>query len=264
MHKEALKVKDEDVNNDVVRAKSSGSFFYEIKKMCFRIVLFSLACIICFGMMCGCSGKDKDKIIYDYYGVTQFVLPFEHENVTSTDALYFNTNLNMEQMTERIKNAGYQGTLHEFEGVKRIFITVINGSVSSYFIIYDKTLSEFLGNGKSDRYSLRALTASIQVADKDSNYETYVFLFPLHVSDISELTKTRKIYCTFNEFADFYRATGRKDVQIDVGNKTVTFTCKGTDSTEQDKTNPNFATGKVVMQYVEKSSGNYIDIQHIE
>ena len=47
-------------------------------------------------------------------------------------------------------------------------------------------------------------------------------------------------------------------------NKTVTFTCKGTDSTEQDKTNPNFATGKVVMQYVEKSSGNYIDIQHIE
>lgn len=221
-----------------------------------------ILCACVFAGAAGACKKDdsvKEGKIYDFYGTAEFVLPFESENYTKTGVLNFDTDLTMEQMTEKTKSAGYGAELYDFDGVKRMLITQEQGGCNYYFLIYDKTLPAATGNGSAERFTLCDLSESFRINDKQ-----YVFLFPQQFAEaknsglVSGATESKKVYCTFNEFADFYRNTGKDDVTIDSGNRTVTFSCKA--SVEQNGIDANHSAGEILLSYTEAENGNYVNV----
>lgn len=215
-----------------------------------------LFCSIFFPIMIIKQGGAQMEFQYDYYTEYKFELPFKHKNTTQSDSLFFDATFTIEQMTGLINDAGYKARMYDFDNVKRIFITAAQNNFLYYFAIYDNNYLE-----SSKKYTLTNLTSSIVI---DSNWQIdknmYVFLFPLHLAKAeTNPLNTKKIYCTFDEFAEFYEATGRSDTKIDRINKTVVFFCEG--SVEHSWGNANWARGNIIMRYVESESGNYVDIQ---
>jgi len=92
-----------------------------------------------------------------------------------------------------------------------------------------------------------------------SGYE-YRFLYPLnflaprHIMDYRDTSLVKRVYGSFEDIAEFYRATGKNDTTIDDANKTVTFWCRG---------NPDSGKGQgaLIMQYIETESGNYLEVK---
>lgn len=218
-------------------------------------------------LLCAAGACKKDNVInegkiYDFYREVEFELPFESKNYSYAGVLNFDTDLSMAQMAEKTKSAGYGADLYDFDGVQRLFVTSEKDGGKSYFLIYDKTLSEARGNGESDRYTLSGLSGDFQADGK-----RYAYLFPLQFAEAKDAeitsespkTERKKVYCTFNEFAEFYRGTGKNDVTVDETNRTVTFSCKA--STEQNGTDVNLSAGEILLSYVETENGNYAEIR---
>ncbi len=230
-------------------------------KAFYKTLLLFLATLLTACIACACT-KDK-KGYFDYYGEYSLELPFAHERTSFTDVLYFTTELDIEGMAKALSEEGYTANIYDFDGVKRIWVTATKEEDSHYFLIYDKTCP--VGDG--EKYVLCDLSASIREKTGDNSYDTYVFLFPEYASEVLQFSdgvieptilSTRKIYCDFEEFAAFYKGTGKEDATIDKENKTVTFPCKVSDDKE---VNPNWKEGKVLMRYVEKADASYVEIE---
>ncbi|TCK92639.1 hypothetical protein EDC19_1791 [Natranaerovirga hydrolytica] len=197
-------------------------------------------------------GRIKNSGINDYYGEYYFELPFNHSVSNTTDMLFFKTDYSMERMKELINEAGYNASLHENGNVKTILISAVKNEFTYYFVIYDKN---HLGN--TDVYTLSNAMSSIEMDASETVPSLYVFLAPIHILDTIADSDTKKIYNSFDHIAEFYRATGKNDVEIDDINKTITFKCEG---------NPNFnwVQGMVIMQYFETETGNYLEIKPLQ
>ena len=234
-----------------------------LEKACLRgASVLCAAAFVFSAVACQKDNSVSEGKLLDFYGEAEFTLPFECDNFSKTDALNFNTDLSMEQMTEKVKSAGYGAVLYDFDGVKRTLITSEKNGCDYYFLIYDKSYSGAIGNGESDRYTLGELSESVRAGDS-----LYAFLFPLHFAEISAAqngagadgAQSRKMHCTFNEFADFYRNSGKDDALIDEENKTVTFACKA--SAEHNGTNVNWSAGDVLLSYSETEIGNFVEMR---
>jgi hypothetical protein len=202
------------------------------------------------GVITSCS--NKERFLKDYYQEYSFELPFKYIYKYATyDTFYFDTGLTIEQMCESINASGFKASFYNNDGIEKIFITAIKNSFSYYYVIYDKAYLE-----SGNVYTLRECSVSLTMPIDDAVKEPYiyVFLFPHHLTDVkSDEQDKRKIYCSFDEFAEFYRATGKNDAQIDNKNLTVTFFCEGYASR-------NWIRGNLLMRYVESATGNYIHI----
>lgn len=230
------------------------------KKMSAKILAILLICMALSVSFAACKLDDSlDKAaIYDYYREYCYELPFSYQNPTASSGTYFSSSLNLEQMADEINKTDDEAILYDIEGAKRVFITVKRGVYSYYFIIYDAIFNSSTDNAEG-RYFLRDASREYVVQTTQDD-ECYVFLFPDHLSASIDSAKV-KMYCTFDEFANFYQTTGKSDTQIDIENKTVIFMCAG--STEKNGVNVNWARGKILLQYVEDIDGNYVNISKI-
>ena len=199
-------------------------------------------------------GPIRDGRIKDYYGEYTFVLPFDHTVSNKTDIVYFDADYSIEQMAELVNEAGYNASLHEIGNAKSISIFVPKNGFYYYFIVYDKSYFEIV----VDYYILSDVSLGIRLdgddvssIDRGRNHP-YVFLAPLHILGRSD-SGIKRVYGSFEDIAEFYRATGKNDAEIDDVNRTVKFWCEG---------NPNFdwRQGTIIMQYTETATGNYLEI----
>ncbi|ABR47931.1 hypothetical protein Amet_1759 [Alkaliphilus metalliredigens QYMF] len=214
-----------------------------MKKFAVLILLISSLFIV------SSCGRVIRSGINDYYGEYHFELPFNHSVSNITNMLFFKTDYSMERMNELINEAGYNASLHENGNIKTILISAVKNEFTYYFVIYDKN---HLGN--TDVYTLSNAMSSIDIDVSERVPNLYVFLVPLHILDTITDSDTKKVYNSFDYIANFYRATGKNDVEIDDVNKTIIFKCEG---------NPNFSwvQGVVIMQYSETETGNYLEIK---
>jgi hypothetical protein len=198
-------------------------------------------------------GPNRDRRITDYYGEYTFVLPFDHSISNNAGSVYFDTDYSMEQMAELVNEAGYGASLHAIGDAKTILISAQKDGFTYYFVVYDRHYPDFVTS-----YTLmRAVSGiSIEVSNIGPVREPhrYVFLAPLHIMARIDNSDVRRVYGSFEDIAEFYRATGKNDVVIDDANKTVMFWCDG---------NPNLSwkQGTIIMQYTETESGNYLEIR---
>ena len=213
-------------------------YMIQILYTSYKNLINNIAClmliIISLFIISGC-GPIKDSYIYDYYAEYRFELPFDHTISNATSELYFNAEYSIEQMCELINDAGYNADLYNNGNVKTILTSIEKDEFTYYFVIYDKNYFE-----DSTVYTL---------SNAASSFYSYVFLAPVHILD-----NTRRVYGSFEHIADFYRSTGKNDVEIDDINKTITFQCEG---------NPNLSwkKGSVFIQYIETETGNYLNIE---
>ena len=205
-----------------------------------KILIVVVCCVSMVCLLSGC-GPVKTAVIHDYYGECSFELPFEHEITNTTDVMYFKTSCSMEQMTEVINEAGYGAKLYEDFG-NTILISVLQNEMTYYFVIYDNAPEN--GGG----FVLSDTSASIP--------GIFVFLAPLHILDNENTSGTRKIYGSFEDLADFYRAAGKNDVDIDAQNKTILFECEG-------NLPLSWKQGTIAIQYIESEQGNYLNIKPV-
>lgn len=203
-------------------------------------------------------GPNKDGSIRDYYGDYTFVLPFDHTVSNKAGAVYFETDYSMEQMVELINEVGYNASLHAIGDVKTILIAILQDGFSSYFVVYDKNYFD-----PGTRYTLTGASSNIKIDEADMKPFPdfpfrppwiYVFLAPIHMLDDRDYSDMKRVYGSFEDIAEFYRATGKDDVVIDDVNKTVQFWCAG---------NPwaSLGQGMLIMQYTETETGNYLEIK---
>ena len=194
------------------------------------------------------SSCRKSGEIIDYYGEYHFQLPFDHSVSNTTDMLFFKTDYSMEEMNELINEAGYNASMHENGHVKTILISAVKEEFTYYFVIYDKG---HLSN--TDVYTLRNARSSIEIDVSERAPNRYVFLAPLQILSTID-SDTKQVHDSFDSIADFYRATGKNDFEIDDVNKTIIFQCEG---------NPDLSWvhGMVIMQYSETETGNYLEIK---
>ena len=205
--------------------------------------------IIVFAMTA--CGSDTGRYIYDYYGMYRFELPFDH-TVThrrGLQSLSFQLTYSMEQMREKIENAGYTATIYEHDGNdQRMLITAPKDGYNYYFTIYGNTLER--------------LSSSLVVTAPHGEPATYVFLFPNHIvpfgasfsaSENSEQRTTAELFASFDYIANFYRNTGKNDVSINTEDKTITFFAEG----HRDL---NWRRGYVIMSFEDTENGSYVQI----
>ena len=208
-----------------------------MKKFAYMIII-----ILSLRFISSC-GALKNSDIMDYYTEYRFELPFNHSINNAADVLYFKTEYSIEQMNQLINNAGYSANLYENGNVQTILISAVKNKFIYYFVIYDKNHSY-----NKDVYMLSSAALSIKF---DENKKNYVFLAPIHIIDTTTDYDTKKVYSSFEDIANFYRATGKNDIEIDDVNKTIIFKCEG-------NSNLNWAKGTIAIHYIENETGNYL------
>jgi hypothetical protein len=148
-----------------------------------------------------------------------------------------------------LNDAGYSANLYDNGNVKTILISAVKNEFTYYFIVYDKNQ---LTN--SDVFMLSSATMNIMIEVFERVPNNYVVLAPIHVLGATGENDTKRVYASFDYIADFYRATGKNDVEIDDVNKVIFFECKG---------NPNLSwiQGTVALRYIENETGIYLHIE---
>ncbi|MCL2521301.1 MAG: hypothetical protein FWE36_00400 [Erysipelotrichales bacterium] len=106
-----------------------------IKKI-YSIIITALFILILAGP--SCSNPRPGDSIYDFYGEYKFRIPFDISD-TDFDNVegFFNTSYNFYQMKDFIMDEGYNVTLYEFEGSKRLLITTNYYDREVFFVIHD-------------------------------------------------------------------------------------------------------------------------------
>ncbi len=217
----------------------------KIKKRIKKILL-SIIFFICIFIFSAC-GSFKTLKIYDYYREYKFELPFEYDHKSKKDIIIFDKDLSIEEMSILINEANYNSSVYEFDGLKRMLITVTEDKYVYYYIIYDKTES-------NENYILRDCSKDIKFK-KFIFTQFYIFLFPLHYSKIDNVSSdVIEVYCTFEDFASFYEATGKNNYEIDYINKKLRFYCDG-------DYRMHFDNGYVNFEYIENENGAFILIK---
>jgi hypothetical protein len=227
-----------------------------MKKFVILCLLFVSLCA-----MTGCSafgsffrGGVRSGGVIDYYGEYHFVLPFEHNvSYNQGDVLYFATDYLMEQMLNSINNAGYGATLHTNGDTETILISAEQEDFIYYFIIFDADYS-VSGNG------LYTLSNALSSMNPPFNYP---FMAPLHIIEREHnYNARRRVFGSFDEIADFYRATGKNDAVIDEANKTIHFNNEGCQIfTPRQGIQFSAIRATIVLQFVESEDGNYLYIK---
>ena len=215
-----------------------------MKKYGIAIVLF-----LTLGILSSCTGLTATDEIYDYYGDYSFRIPFNHSNSRMSDMIFFETDYSMQQMVQLLNEAGYLAGLHENGNVLTIHISAVVDGLAHSFIIYDKN---HLGN--ADVFTLSNAAMSITNDVDEGVRNTYRFLAPLHILDTTTDSNMKRVFGCFEHIANFYRGTGRNDVEIDVVNKVIFFESEGNPSL-------NWAQGTVMLQFIETNAGNYLYIR---
>ncbi|MCL2678995.1 MAG: hypothetical protein FWF18_01680, partial [Dehalococcoidia bacterium] len=189
-----------------------------------------LVASLCVISSCGPIKRDN---LQDYYGEYTFTLPFDYTFVHWSGNVYFDTNYSMEQMAELVNEAGYNTSLHAIGNVKTILISAQKDGFTYYFVICDKNYPY-----SSNVYTLMSASASISIGASgnvptDFPFDRPIpcrFLAPLHILESSsgmDLSDVRRVYGSFEDIAEFYRATGKDDFIIDDVNKTIRFGNRG-------------------------------------
>ena len=228
----------------------------QIKKIVVVLMIGVLASVALVG--CGSKWRYGALRIYDYYGEYQLVTPFE--------AHYFlpvreripkekNPTLSMEFMQESLDGAGFGTSLFQINGTQRLLITKTQESGVTYFLIYETTRA----------YILEPLCQNF--GDASALSFGKVFLFPNHwivANRESEAVVTNdgvkgdkiRVECSWDQFADFYRQTGRSDMEIDEQNQSVLFACRA-------NAQSNWAGGQLKFWYADNGGQAEILIEDI-
>ena len=146
-------------------------------------------------------------------------------------------------MRQLIEDEGYQATIYEVEGIKRIFIVATKGDTKHYFTIWDMR-----------QWDLNSYKRYLLTDHRDSIFDsTWIhFLFPIHLlktpsgdrDDSNNRLPTQQIFATFDYIANYYTQTGKNDTEICRDTQTILF------NTIRQRT--------IVMQFQETPDGNFI------
>lgn len=208
-------------------------------------------------VIAGCTGMIKISEIADYHGEYIFKIPFDHRNPRMTSSLFFETDYSMEQMAQLIIEAGYGASLNKNGDLQTMLISAVRDVFTYYFVIFDKNYIRRI-HPESESYTLKNATSTIFTNLRDRREgNVYAFLAPIHILGEPDGYGVRRLYGSFEYIADFYRATGKTDFKIDEENKRIYFECEG-------RAQFSWKQGTVVMQFIEKESGNYLHIKPLQ
>lgn len=147
-------------------------------------VTFLIFLIIPLCILASCTGLVITDEIADHYREYIFKIPFNNQNHRlSGDQLYFETDYSMEQMKQRLHEAGYDASLHQNGIVQTILISATRDEFTYYFVIFGRNYLHHI-HPTNNFYTLTSATSSIFTNIRDRRGENvYVFLAPIHILD---------------------------------------------------------------------------------
>jgi len=104
--------------------------YWELK----RLICIALILVLSVSLV-GC-GENFSTRRSDFHGQYSFELPFDAVG-RIRGHIWFTADYTLDEMRQFIEDAGYEATIHDFEEVRRIFITATRGAYKYYFVIWD-------------------------------------------------------------------------------------------------------------------------------
>ena len=131
-------------------------------------------------------------------------------------------------------------------GRQSILIYIESKYRTHYFVITEPEFPELF-----DGFLLPSM---INVIRDRENSQSYIFLFPVHLSVWRPQNPNLvRIYGTWEEVSEFYARTGRSEIAVNNEDRTVVIWC------HRDEVR-NFRAGYVILEWVEAENGNYLKI----
>jgi len=205
------------------------------KFICLLLIFLSSVVLI------GC-GENFSTRMTDFYSQYTFELPFDAVG-RIRGHIWFTTDYDLDEMRQMIEEAGYEATIYDVDGDRRIFIVATTGNHKHYFIIWEL----------EDSFVLDSHAVNPQHIFGNNIW----FLFPVHIATHTDFVRndygetiraSKQVFASFDYIASYYNATGRNDTIICYESKTILFTrVRG-------------RIFNVVMQYEETEEGNFIHV----